>query len=73
MPYRYVFTQAYSIPVYQYTTRSLFTGKIYVLLTPKSVKSHEMFRKFEPKWVITLFGKKVIPSKVKAWVNIFYV
>jgi len=30
----------------------------YVLPTHKSAKSHEILRKFEPKWVITLIGKK---------------
>jgi len=42
----------------------------YVLLTHKSAKSHEILRKFEAKWVITLIGKKVNTPKGKYF---FYV
>jgi len=48
----------------QVNTRSVLLEGFYVLPTRKSAKFHEILRKFETKWVITL-GKKVSTAKGK--------
>jgi len=42
---------------------------VYVLPTRTSPKSHEILRKLEPKWVITLLVKRYIPPNLNTWVN----
>ena len=53
----------------------IYPGKypecIFLKFFPRSAKSRKSFKKFEPKWAISLLAKRIIPSKVNTWINTF--